>query len=1119
MALSSVPTSRITCVRGWLWIAACCGVSVASGETIALRSEDVTFFESKVRPIFVAHCAKCHSRMTGETEGGLSFDSKADFLTAEGVAVAGRPDESLIVKVLRYDGDPQMPPDGKLPAAAIATIEEWVRRGLPWPDDGKAAGPVEAFDIASRKAAHWCWRAPMVVPTPKVEDAQWCRSDIDRFVLARLEAAGIEPAAEASLAVLVRRASEVLTGLPADPADAEQVASHPDPLAFDAFVDRLLASPHYGERFARHWLDVVRYGETRGHESDFLIPNVWRYRDWVVEAFNDDLPYDQFVREQIAGDLIQDPRIDPGSGANQSVVGTGFWFLGEEIHSPVDIAQDEADRIDNKVDTFGKAFLGLALGCARCHDHKFDAISNEDYYAIAGMLMSSSYRQVPLETIALNRRVATQLDAADADMRQKLLPLVADVIAAHEDVWMQKMPAVAEVVAAWREMDAAATSPAAATPLAGATPLAAQQAGQEIVLADYTRGKNATAVISDSTAWGLAARPPGQPRLSAATDAAPPAITLQALGAAFSDAVWSKSSSTGEREPGSQGAIDRAGRLLRTPKVRITNGVLWHRVRGHLQIVAVVDGHVMVHGPLYGATIKTVDTKGQWEWIQHDLRHDRAWDASASQNGHVVHVEFAAISGEAEVAEVVAAEQQPRRVDPLVHFLAQRVGVFASASGDGPVAESQARQYVQQAARELFDMTLQACRSGTLADAPDAAAMASLVARLLPSSADAIPAATVIAGSPRERLLKTAVGLVAGRNQIAAAATMVSATAPAILDGNGIDQHVLLKGSASRPGERVPRRFLEAIDGLSQQPWPEHSSGRLELADRVLDAANPLASRVIVNRIWHHLFGRGLVATPDNFGKLGEQPSDTTSQAILDSLAVRFRAEGWSIKRLVKEIVTSSTWRMSSRRDPRAAAQDPLNLLLHHYPLRRLEAEAIHDKILALSGRLDRTIGGPSVEVFLTEAHDGRGKPPSGPLDGGGRRSIYTKIRRNFLPSFLVAFDLPTPFQAMGMRNVTNVPAQSLSLMNDPFVNQQATLWAKKWLNDETLTTHDRIDRMYRDAFARPPRSDEEAAAVEFLAAQAQQHGGTIAAQPWQLAAWSDFAHAMINAKEFIFIP
>ena len=210
---------------------------------------------------------------------------------------------------------------------------------------------------------------------------------------------------------------------------------------------------------------------------------------------------------------------------------------------------------------------------------------------------------------------------------------------------------------------------------------------------------------------------------------------------------------------------------------------------------------------------------------------------------------------------------------------------------------------------------------------------------------------------------------------------------------------------------------------------------------------------------------------------------------------------------------------MSSQRDPQAVAQDPLNLLMHHYPLRRLEAEAIHDKILALSGRLDRTIGGPSVEVFLTETHEGRGKPTSGPLDGGGRRSIYTKIRRNFLPSFLVAFDMPTPFQAMGRRNVTNVPAQSLSLMNDPFVSEQATLWAKKWLDDETLTTHDRIDRMYREAFARPPRSDEQAAAVAFLAAQAQQHGGTIAAQPRQLAAWSDLAHAMINAKEFIFIP
>jgi hypothetical protein len=352
-----------------------------------------------------------------------------------------------------------------------------------------------------------------------------------------------------------------------------------------------------------------------------------------------------------------------------------------------------------------------------------------------------------------------------------------------------------------------------------------------------------------------------------------------------------------------------------------------------------------------------------------------------------------------------------------------------------------------------------------------------------------------------------------------AKAKLDSATAPAILDGNGIDQFVLLKGSAARPGERSPRRFLEAIDGTEQPPWPARSSGRLELADRVLDPGNPLTARVAVNRFWHHLFGRGLVTTTDNFGKLGEPAADPLAQALLDTLAVRFVEEGWSVKQLIRQIVTSAAWRMSSARDPAAIQRDPLNRLLHHYPLRRLEGEAIRDKILAISGRLDPKLGGPGVEVFLTDFHEGRGRPGSGPLDGGGRRSLYTTMRRNFLPGFLQAFDLPVPFQAMGRRNVTNVPAQALVMMNDPFVAEQARLWAKATLADATLPPAARIEQMYRAAFARPPEPAETTAALEFLAAQAKTHGGDFGNDPRQEAAWADLAHALFNTKEFIFVP
>ena len=988
---------------------------IAAAQAAAAEStpDDLEFFERDVRPLLVEHCSECHSGPAAEAEGGLSFDTRGEFLAAEGVAVAGQPEASLLVEVVHYTSDLQMPPEGKLPDEAIATLEAWVRRGLPWPDDGSQAS-AGSFDLAARKAAHWCWQPPQAASPPEVAAAEWCRSDIDQFVLARLEAAGLSPAAEASRRQLVRRAAEVLTGLPPDPADLERIAADASHHAFDRYVDELLASPHYGERFARHWLDVVRYGETRGHEFDYPIPNAWQYRDWVVRAFNADLPYDQFVREQIAGDLLEAPRLS-ATGGDESILGTGFWLLGEEVHSPVDIRQDEADRMDNRVDTFGKTFLGMALGCARCHDHKFDALSNEDYYAIAGMVKSSSYRQVAFESLPANRGVITRLAKAEAHAQPQLRRLAADLLGDR----------------------------------LGPLPAAAPAAETETILADYTRGDASTPLTGDP-AWELVQA--GDVRAASTTDGGLPQISLALSGFAHSDPVWATSRTTGARDPGPIGGVDRAGRLLRTPQKRMSGGVLWHRVRGHVQIFAAVDSHVLLQGgPIYGSHAMTVDTGGEWQWVRQDMRKDLDWS-----DGHTVHVEYAAVAGGLDVAETVASLEQPQRPEP---------------------------------------------------------------AGLIDASAALAGEAIVWTAEPAAGLLAEATRHINERAAILAEARLESATAPALLDSNGFDWHVLLKGSAARPGELAPRRFLEAIDGSEQPAWPDHSSGRQLLADRVLDPANPLTARVIVNRVWHHLFGRGLVPTTDNFGVLGEAAADPLAQQLLDTLAVRFREEGWSLKQLIRSIVTSSTWRMSTARDPLAVEHDPLNLLMHHAPLRRLEGEAIRDSMLAVSGRLDRTLGGPSVEVFIAPYHEGRGRPSSGPLDGAGRRSLYTKVRRNFMPSLLVAFDMPVPFQARGRRNVTNVPAQALALMNDPFVAEQAMLWAKKTLADAALSSDERIEQMYLEAFARIPSDEERAAAAAFLETQTALHGGSFADNPLQEAAWADLAHALFNAKEFLFLP
>ncbi|MEW6160999.1 MAG: DUF1553 domain-containing protein, partial [Verrucomicrobiota bacterium] len=338
---------------------------------------------------------------------------------------------------------------------------------------------------------------------------------------------------------------------------------------------------------------------------------------------------------------------------------------------------------------------------------------------------------------------------------------------------------------------------------------------------------------------------------------------------------------------------------------------------------------------------------------------------------------------------------------------------------------------------------------------------------------------------------------------------------PSMADGNGLDEQVFKRGNPRNPGEPVPRRFLEALSGPDAKPFAQ-GSGRLELAQHILDPSNPFTTRVYVNRVWSHMFGRGIVPTPDDFGVLGQPPSHPE---LLDWLAHWFRTEGqWSTKRLIRMLALSTAYRMSSQPADRLAEdKDPENILWHRMPVRRLEGEAIRDAILALSGRLDRRMFGPSVATHLTPFMDGRGKPgSSGPLDGAGRRSIYLEVRRNFLPPMMRTFDTPVPFTTVGKRTVSNVPAQSLILMNDPFVLEQATLWARRI--QPLSTPQERIERLYLEAFSRPPSAIEMKEALAFLTRQAAAYGGDGLHPAQNEQVWADLCHVLWNVKEFVFL-
>ena len=1120
---------------GAFWFAALLGSVEGAGP---VDPRGVEFFEAKVRPVLVNRCTKCHG--SAKSKAGLRLDSREAVLhggETGPAAVPGKPAESLLVEAINYGETVQMPPKSRLPKDEVATLTRWVEMGMPWPsgETGSAAVAAKAgFNLEARKEAHWAWKPIEPRVPPSVRDASWPLDPVDRFLLARLDAKGLKPALDVGLRAFARRVSFDLTGLPPTPKEVEAFVNDGSPDARERLVDRLLASPRFGERWARHWLDLVRYAETRGHEFDPVIPNAWRYRDYVVRALNADLPYDSFVTEHVAGDLIRAPRIDLVSGANESVQGTGFWLLGEEVHSPVNVRADETDRLDNRLDVFTKTFLGLTVACARCHDHKFDAISQRDYYALSGFLISSPSRQVRFATTERERKAAEALKRLRESARPRVLSLAAravkrgverladDLLDARslilgcscQDRKRGHDPDPARFRRWADELSEAKTDPT--HPLHPFASIAGAE-GQSFVerlralsggcgpeglargdlsavggrvVVDYGKVE-ALDRLQNGYAFGLIPARPGD-LLPGGEGSFP--VGLVTTASARRDPAFRRLEIApgGQVDHGRLGAWERSGQTLRSPEFTIDSGRLWYLARGPGRVYVAVNSHSLVAGPLHNAVLTEWTDGGKgWRWVDHDL---------SAYAGHRAHVEFSPLGlADLEIAAVVEADREPpasaRSADALDRAL------------HAPGIETP--ELLARAYQDLFSDVRRRMEADSLAAAPEG------FARL----ADWIVRHPEPFGGDESRLaVADEFGRLRGEEEsLAREVAAASPTAPALSDGNGVDEQLLIRGSFKTPSGAVPRRFLEALDGPSPiDPAGTEGSGRLLLAARLLASTDPFARRVIVNRVWQHLFGRGIVASVDNLGVLGEAP---THPELLDHLADRFVRDGWSIKRLVRALVLTHSYRLSSRPDPEADQLDPGNRLWRRMPIRRLEGEAIRDAMLTVSGRLDETMGGPSVPVHLTSFMQGRGRPGrDGPLDGAGRRSVYLEIRRNFLDPMMLAFDSPIPFSTMGRRNISNVPAQALILMNDPFVVGQARLWAERELKDEGASPADRVSVMYLRVFARPPTPDESADALSFLESQGRELGLRPEAWKTDRQAWSDLAHVLFNAKEFVFL-
>ncbi|MDP3072793.1 MAG: DUF1553 domain-containing protein [Opitutaceae bacterium] len=947
----------------------------------AATPADLEFFEKKIRPLLIERCYECHA-VEKKVKAGLRLDHAAGWLQGgdSGPAIVpGKVDESPLIKAIRYTGldFEEMPPKTQLPRDEIALLEEWVKRGAPAPDE--PAPVAAASDIAKKSGLtveegrkFWSFIPPANPPVPAASALPaalraWPRTDIDRFIAAEWGSKGLRPAPDAERAALLRRVTFDLTGLPPEPAAIEAFVrdARPMPAAFAAVVDGLLASPHFGERWGRRWLDVARFAESSGGGRTLMFKDAWRYRDYVVEAVNRDLPFDRFIREQIAGDLL--PAATPDERRRQ-IAATAFLTLGPTNYEEQNKDQLRMDIIDEQLDTMGKAFLGMTIGCARCHDHKFDPIPTRDYHALAGILRS---------THTLHNYTDNVARWVDADLPVE--PAAELEIAAHT----AKVAALEKQIAAARKV-ATAARPASLATLPG-------------LVLDDQRAK-----IVGGWRTSTAVKP--------------------YLGDGY---LTDNNEEKGQRTITFSPAIAQGG----LHEVRLAYTAQANRASNVPVTILHADGETTVTvnqrqaPPLDGHFVRL----GQFRFEKDGAGYILV--STEGTDGYVI----------VDALQLIPAEAAP-------------VALAGTADGPKKAAKKTAAEPADPAARKA---------------AADLRALEADLKKL-------------VASGPKRPV----------------AMSVREAT------GEIGDTEIRVRGIARSLGPKVPRGFLQVAMRGEPPSFSPTESGRRELADWMASADNPLTARVTVNRVWAWLLGAGLVRTVDNFGTTGEPPSHP---ALLDHLAQRFVADGWSVKKLVRAVVLSRTYQLAAAPAPDAARLDPDNRFFSHAPRRRLEAEEIRDAMLWAAGQLDLTLGGPNIGSGKAAPGGAMATSEYGYVFTDTRRSLYTPAFRNTRLELFEVFDFADVNASVAQRAASAVAPQALFLMNHPFVLEQARHAAERTLREGAPDDATRIDRAYRRALGRGPTAREKAIALRHLAVGSPE-------------TWTEFHQALFASVDFRYL-
>lgn len=1038
-----------------------------------LNAAETDSFENSIRPLLTRHCIKCHGAR--KSESGLRLDSREAMLKGgdSGPAITlSEPDQSLILKALRHEDGLEMPPLEKRPEAETVAVLDWIRSGAKWPanltlDSGKVkSGPaMRGGPIQAQELAHWAYQPLKESNPPPVHTDGRSLGPIDRFIEQKLVQAGLQPAPAASKRDWLRRATFDLTGLPPTLDEMQNFLADGSSAAYAKVVNRLLASPAYGERWGRHWLDVVRYADTAGETADYPTPLSYKYRNWVIDSFSSDKPYDEFVREQIAGDIMANQLSEKLAVSGLKPTGeqvklyqdlmTATGFIAISRRFGFDVENYHHLTIQDTIDVVGQSMLGLTLGCARCHDHKYDPVNMTDYYAWYGIFQSTRYSfpgseekkrpydlypALPASVVAERQK---QFDATLAELNNNLTKLDGAVKSAADE--LKKITGSADYFG-FEQATIGKVPPKPYSSLGTAIISSSAQSPFQNVFAAGSRGISFPS-DSENNAFGRTL-----PKSFKSDDTPVLHYNIDFRNTAVAQGGQGAYRFYVGHGPGNSGALEMAANATNflvkqgSQYEAVTDLKMgeWYNVQVKLDLKArTYQGVITSFDSTTGSPSKSVTFEGKsfttgWDGLIDYTFVDKYGPGSGPTPAH--DVDNLCIDSEP-FGQVKKLLNEPAKTGGLQKTLAER---FAEL------------QDLQQARDELSARINQIKQSGP------------------------VPAEDRIYG--------------------------------AIEQEKPADSRIQLRGDNTRPGEVAPRRNLEILGG---EAVPNDSgSGRLQMAEWLTRDDNPLMARVMVNRIWQNHFGRGLVGTENDFGARGERPSHPE---LLDWLACRFRDSGYSVKAMHRLIMNTEVYRRSTEFQVNSADNDPESRLLWRFNRRRLSAEEIRDAMLAVSVNLDHSQGQahpfPPVESWGFSQHS-----PFYGVYPSNRRSVYLMQQRLKRHPFLGLFDGADTNTSTAHRELTTVPTQALFLMNNDFVHEQASFLANSLVRSGS-EEQAMIRSLFETCLCRPPDETEMKESTEFLAHYREAISPTDhPSADIQIKAWSALVRTLLTRNEFLFV-